>query len=78
MKRPNPIKARCPNTTLFQKGNRLSAAFVVLVVSGKGGRDKVENVRVPPRKPAPVTESLWPLEKVWLFKNRKKNRWFWT
>lgn len=37
---PNPIKARPPNTATFQEGISLSAAFVVLVVNGTGGRDK--------------------------------------
>lgn len=41
---PNPINARPPNTAIFQEGIPLSATFVVLVVNGKGGRDKVENV----------------------------------
>lgn len=55
----------------FPEGDTSFSCFVVLAVNGKGGRDKLENTF---QNASSVIESLLPLEKIWLFKNKKNKQ----
>lgn len=66
-------KCQIPKHHHFPDGHPPFSSLAVLLVIGKESGDKLENVGVASQKASSV-EFLLPLEKVWLFKDKKKQK----